>query len=194
MGKNYFKADHGAQNTLVFQVKGTFFKQKSLGNTKYNTWKSKGISDKSLYFADGDITTKLIRPSQIVLDANNYFFQDRASVITNKNIINAYITFKLIPKTINTDNALKNCLFGSIEAARPGNTTDPDNFIYTGWGIGFYHTETFNHPEGGIARNVIIFGVDMPGSVHTSNKTKNFLVFGEGLIQMVEKCILLISA
>ena len=140
-----------------------------------------------MYFANGDIPTKLIRPSHIVLGANDYFFQNSASAITNKNIINVYITYKLIPKTINTDNALKNILFGSIEASRPGNTTDPDNFIYSGWGIGFDVIGTFTHPEGGVARNVIIFGVDMSGSVHTSNKTKDFLVLGKGLIQMIEK-------
>ena len=185
IGKNYFEEDDGAQNTLVFQVKSTFFKQKSLGNTKYNTWKSKGISDQILYFANDDITTKLTRPSHAVFGANDYFFQGSAKVITNKNIINVYITCKLIPKTINTDNALTNCLFDSIEASRPGNTTDPDNFIYSGWGIGFDHTGTFTHPEGGTARNVIIFGVDMSGS----NKTKDFLVLRKCLIQMIEICI-----
>ena len=89
-------------------------------------------------------------------------------------------------------------MFGAIEAARPNNTKDPNNFIYSGWGIGFDHTGTFTHPEGGIARNVIIYGVDMSESVHTSNKTKDFLVLGKGLIQMIEKttiyakkCILL---
>ena len=149
VGGNYFE--------LVFQVKSIFFKLITLGYTKYNTWKSKGIFDQSLYFANGDITTKLTRPSDVVLGANDYFFQDSANVITNKNIVNVYITYKLTPKTINTDNALTNCLFGSIEASRPGNTTDPDNFIYSGWEIGFDHTGTFTHPEGGVARNVVIF-------------------------------------
>ena len=74
-----------------------------------------------------------------------------------------------------------------MEVPRPNNTKDPDNFVYSGWGIGFDHGGTFIHPEGGIARNVIIFGVDMSGSVHASNKTKGFLVLGESLIQMIEK-------
>ena len=74
-----------------------------------------------------------------------------------------------------------------MEAARPNNTKDPDNFIYSGWGIGFDHTGTFTHPDGGIARNLIIFGVDMSGSVHASNKTKDLLVLGKGLIQKIEK-------
>ena len=74
-----------------------------------------------------------------------------------------------------------------MEAARPNNTKDPDNFIYSGWGVGFDHTGTFTHPDGGIARNLIIFGVDMSGSVHASNKTKDLLVLGKGLIQKIEK-------
>ena len=77
-------------------------------------------------------------------------------------------------------------MFGAIDVARPNNTKDPDNFIYSGWGIGFDRDGTFSHPEGGTARNVIIFGVDMSGSVHASNKTKDFLVLGRGLIQLIE--------
>ena len=92
-----------------------------------------------------------------------------------------------MPKTINTDTALKNCLFGAIEAARPGNTTDPDKFIYSGYGIGFNHTGTFTHPEGNLARNVIIFGAEMLSSVHASNKTKDIFVLGRALIQTIER-------
>ena len=103
VGRNYFEGDDGAQNTLVFQVKSIFFKLIALGNRKYNTWTSKGISHQCLYFANGDITTKLIRPSHFVLGANDYFFQDSANVINNRNIVNVYITYKLTPKTINTE-------------------------------------------------------------------------------------------
>ena len=114
------------------------------------------------------------------------FFQDASKAIASS-VVNFYICYKLLPKAINTDNVLKNCLFGVMEAARPNNTKDPDSFIYSGWGIGFDHAGTFTHPEGGIARNVIIFGVNMSGSVHASNKTKDFLVLGRSLIQMIEK-------
>ena len=98
-------------------------------------------------------------------------FQDASKIIASS-VINVYICYKLLPKTIHTDNALKNFLFGATEAYRPNNTKDPDNFIYSGWGIGFDHTGAFTHLEGGIPRNVIIFGVDMSGSVHASNRTK----------------------
>ena len=90
-------------------------------------------------------------------------------------------------KTVNTDNALKNFLFGAIEATRPKNTKDPDNFIYCGYGIGFDHTGTFTHPEGKLARSVIIFAAHKSRSVHTSNKTKDILVLGKGLSQKIER-------
>ena len=102
--------------------------------------------------------------------------------------MNVYICYKLLAKTINSDNVFKNFLFGAIDAARPNDTKDPDNCIYTGWGIGFGRNGTFGHSEGGTARNIIIFGVDMPGSIHASNKTKNFLVLGKGIryFQLIE--------
>ena len=74
-----------------------------------------------------------------------------------------------------------------MEATITYNTKDLDNFIYSGWGIGFDHGGTFTHPEGDIARNVIIFGVDISESVHASYKTKDFLVLDRGLIQMIKK-------
>ena len=77
-------------------------------------------------------------------------------------------------------------MFGALDSARPNNTKDPDNFIYSGWGIGFDHNGTFGHSEVGTARNIIIFGGDISGSVHASNKTKDFLVLGRGLIQLIE--------
>ena len=77
-------------------------------------------------------------------------------------------------------------MFGAIDAARANNTKDSDNFIYTGWGISFDRNGTFGHPEGGTARNVIIFGVDMSRSIHASNKTKDFLVLDKDLIQLIE--------
>ena len=77
-------------------------------------------------------------------------------------------------------------MFGAINAARPNDTKDRDNFIYTGWGIGFDRNGTFGHSEGGTARNVITFGIDMSRSIHASNKTKDFLVLGKGFVQLIE--------
>ena len=77
-------------------------------------------------------------------------------------------------------------MFGAIDAARPNDTKVPDNFIYTGWRIVFDRNGIFGHSEGGTAKNVIIFEVDMSGLIHASNKTKDFLVLGKSLIQLIE--------
>ena len=174
------------QNMLVFQAKNEYFGRNNLGNTQYYTWKSKGISDENFYYTSGNIDKKLTKLTHVSLGLDQFLFQDASKAIASS-VVNVYICYRLLAKTINTDNALKACLFGAMEAAKPNNTKDPDNFIYYGWGIGFDHTVTFTHPEGGIVRNIIIFGVDMSGSVHASNKTKDFLVLGKVLIQMIEK-------
>ena len=152
----------------------------------YNTWKSKGASDQNLYYKGGVITTKLIRPTHVVIGADEYFIQNSSKVIPNNGIVNFYIVYKLQPKNISTDNAFKNCLFGVVDATRADNrVTVPDKFTYSGYGIGFDHTGTFTHPKGGIARKVIIFGADMSDSVHASNKTQNILVSGKAFIQKI---------
>ena len=164
-------------------MKGEYFGRNNLGKTEYPTWKSKRNSDENFYYKRGNIDKKLTKPTHVSFGLDQYFAaKDIAS-----SVVNVYICYKLLPKTINTDNVFKNCLFGPIDAARPNNTKDPDNFIYSGWGIGFDRNGTFRHPEGGTARNVIIFGVDMSGSVHASNKTKDFLVLDRSLIQLIEK-------
>ena len=68
---------------------------------------------------------------------------------------------------------------------KPGDTTDTDKYIYSGYGLGFDSTSQFSHPHGGVARNIIIFGVNTSNSVHVTNKTQNILILGHGLIQEV---------
>ena len=82
---------------------------------------------------------------------------------------------------------------------KPGDTTNTDKYIYSCYGLGFDSTGQFSHPQGGMARNIIIFGVDLSNSVHVTNKTQNILILGHSLIQKVnnttiyaEKCIHLI--
>ena len=106
-------------------------------------------------------------------------------VIANTSIVNIYIIYKLSPKSINTTNALKNCLFHVVDADRPNNTKDLQKYTYSGYGICFDHTGVFTHSEGNFARNAIIFGADMSGSVQASNKTQNILVLGRAFIQKI---------
>ena len=100
-------------------------------------------------------------------------------------MVNIYIVFSLCQKTINSDNVLKNCLFGATKVTKPGDTTIIDQYIYSGYGLAFDSTGQFTHPQGGMARNIIIFGVDLSNSVHATNKTQNILILGHGLTQKV---------
>ena len=174
MGGNYFEGDDGAQNTLVFQVKSIYFGHETINTIRYTTWKSKGISDQSLYYTKSAITAKLIRPTHVVLGTDKIFFQDSYKVVANNSIVNIYVVYKLSPKTISTSNALKNYLFATVKANRRNNTQKPHEYIYSGYGIGFNRTGVFTHSEGNLARNVIIFGADMSRSVHASSKTQKF--------------------
>ena len=150
-----------------------------------DVWKLKGSSDQSSYYSlnTSTITTKLIRPTHVVLGEDKYF--QGVDQITTNNSVTIYIVYKLSSKSITTDNALKNCLFGAIKASRPNDTTDLGKYIYSGYGIGFDHTGVFTHPEGNFLRTVIIFGADMSGSVHASNKTQNILVLAKAFIQKI---------
>ena len=58
---------------------------------------------------------------------------------------------------------------------KPGDTTNTDKYIYSGYGLRFDSTDQFSHPQGGMPRNIIIFGVDLSNSVHATNKTQNIL-------------------
>ena len=69
--------------------------------------------------------------------------------------------------------------------AKPGDTKDPDKYIYSGYGLGFDSTGDFIHPQGGKSRNMIIFRVNLSNSVYTTNQTQNILILGHGLTQKV---------
>ena len=93
--------------------------------------------------------------------------------------------YSISQKTINSNNALKDCLFGANKVTKPGDTADPDKHIYFGYGVGFDSTGYFTHSQGELARNIIIFGVDSSNSVHATNKTQNILILGHGLTQKI---------
>ena len=57
--------------------------------------------------------------------------------------------------------------------------TNPDKYIYTGYGIGLNSRSEFLLPDGTTGKNIIIFGADMSSPVHIDNKGKNILILGE---------------
>ena len=68
---------------------------------------------------------------------------------------------------------------------KPGDSTDPDKYIYSGYRLGYDSTGRFTYPQGGMGRNIIIFGVVSSNSANATNKTQNILMLGHGLTQKV---------
>ena len=61
-------------------------------------------------------------------------------------------------RDLNYDFTLKDCLVGGVKLAK---NSDPDKYVYTGYGIGFDSRSGFSLPDVSMDKNVIIFGVDM---------------------------------
>ena len=95
--------------------------------------------------------------------------------------------YKNSTKSISSSNALKSCLFGVTEVKKPSNTTDPQKWQYSGYGLAFDRTGQYTHNHGNLARNIIIFGADLSSSIHSTNKTRNILVLGHAFIQKINK-------
>ena len=75
-------------------------------------------------------------------------------------------------------------MFGAIKIVNTTNF-DTDKWQYSGYGIGFDSKGEFTHPDGGIGKNVIIFGADLSNSMHATNKKQSVLVLGYSLIQKI---------
>ena len=71
-------------------------------------------------------------------------------------------------KDLNTIFALKNCLFAAVEFTE---NVDPDNYSYSGYGVGFDSSSPFSILNS-YGKNFIYFGVENRSSVHTEDKKK----------------------
>ena len=90
---------------------------------------------------------KPLRPAYVIFNNKEQFFeQKKENVIKSGSIVNVYIVYSLSKKNINSDNVLKNCLFGATKVTKPGDTTDTDKYIYSGYGLGFDSTTQFTQP------------------------------------------------
>ena len=80
-------------------------------------------------------------------------------------------------RDLNSDIMLKDCLFGGVKLAK---NTDPDEYIYGGYGIRFDWHSLSSLPNFDWGENVIIFGVDICSPVHVDNKKKDISILGKG--------------
>ena len=121
---------------------------------------------------------------------NNVLTSNNDHVINN-NVINIYIVYKLDPIASIRDTTfnIQNALFGAMKITKNADTSKYD---YKEYGICFDESEQFTHvrKEGNfnhttLARNVIIFGVDMSFSKHPNNKGNSIYVMGKDYVQKV---------
>ena len=99
---------------------------------------------------------------------------------TPQTIVKTYIVYEIIKKNSISDYpTLENCLLSSVKLTK---NPDIDKYKYSGYGIGFDRRGEFSFGNG-LGQNVIIFGVDMSSSIHSTNKAKNVLVFGKDFVK-----------
>ena len=74
--------------------------------------------------------SKPIRTAYVIFNHKELYKKE--NVIKSGSIINIYKVYSLYKKTISSNNALKNCLFGATKVTKPGNTKNSDKYIYAG--------------------------------------------------------------
>ena len=72
-------------------------------------------------------------------------------------------------RDLNTDFTLKDCLFGGVKLAK---NTDPDKYVYTGYGGTFDLRSACLLLKGSTGKNAITFGADTSSSVYIDNEKK----------------------
>ena len=75
---------------------------------------------------------------------------------------------------------LKDCFFGAVKLTK---NADPDKYSSSRYGIGFDSRSLFSYLGFDWSKNNFISGVDNSLSLHTDNKKRDLLVFGEGPTQ-----------
>ena len=174
---------------LLYECKAFSFKYTS---GKINLWKSTGLNN---YSRDSDMDAVSVATTSLLPLIDNgrmsvrlegaYFKQMRLLRPNDDNIVNIYIVYLIDPisNSRNTDYAIQNALFGSVEITK--NATDTSKHKYEGYGICLDEGGTFS--KGGInnGRNVLIFGVHENSLVHANNKANNIYVLGDLFVQSI---------
>ena len=132
--------------------------------------------------------------------SGNHFQQNVVNIPNIPNInnaINIHCVYELDPIDSSRDTSftIQNALFGAMQITK--NATDSDKNSYKGYGICFDERSQFGHTmtENGIThtsngRNVLIFGVDMSFSAHTTNRANHTYLMGDGLTQGINNTTL----
>ena len=101
------------------------------------------------------------KPAGVKFSTDFFLYQkykDLLTIETPTPIINIYITYKTLTKTLNSEYPLRNCLFGAVKITNKSNS-DKDMWQYNGYGIAFDSKGELSHPSVQVyAKNIIYFG------------------------------------
>ena len=151
---------------------------------------TQGINDTTIYAEKNFYRNFTDFGKKIVLSLHYNGDNGDIKAIPN-NVINIYCVYELDPIDFsrNDEFTIQNALFGAIEITKNEKTS---KYEYKGYGICLDESESFSHvrKEGNfnhttLARNVIIFGVDMSFSKHANNKANNIYVMGKDYITKI---------
>ena len=162
----------------------------TITNTDYiSLWKSTGLSAESIKpptKSDNNLTLELnYHGTKARVKFTGSCLKQSKVPYSYEKVVNIFIFYELgASGSHNNDPTLKNCLFGAVTLTK--NTTDIENYGYSGYLIGFDRRSSFSFSGGGFGQNVLIFGADMSSSIHIDNKKKDILVLGKGPTQGLE--------
>ena len=108
--------------------------------------------------------------SKVRIKSDESFLNRFPPLIIHGKIVTIYVVYEINDYyNDNTCPTLENCLFGSVKLIK---NTDINKYKYFGYGIGFDRNSFSIDNE--IARNIIIFGLDMSSSPIINNQKKIF--------------------
>ena len=143
--------------------------KKITNSDRVSSWKSKGLSDKSIKPpVEFSLATLLNYVSAKI--RVNFFgscLKQEKVKFTHKKVVNICIVYEknLWPFTFAKDFALRNYLFGAVKLTK--SDAEFDKYKYSGYGIGFDARGSFPLSNGsGFGKNVIIFVADMSPLMH----------------------------
>ena len=171
IGQSYFNND-GTQIYLIFQPIYKAITISGLSN-KIARWESNGSSNEKfrlLYTTNKILSPKLQwNEYKIKLRFEGSFLkQEDTTPITLNDVVSLFIVYELATRFRHWFY-IRCCLFGGVKLTK---NTDPDKYSYSDYGLGFDTRGHHSLPDGNVAKNVIIFGVDMSSSVGIDNRGK----------------------
>ena len=82
-------------------------------------------------------------------------------------------------RDLDSDFILNDCIFQWVKLTK---NADSDNYIYTGYRIGFDFVQNFHYMMEAWVEMSLIFGVDMTSSVHIN---RDILIFGSRIHSLI---------